>query len=501
MASCWKVGERVALVAALALVSAPALAQTAAPDLGPAVVKIHTTRRSPDFLQPWTKRPTEELSGSGVVLAGNRILTNAHVVMYAAQIYVQPYHSSDKLAAQVEILAPGIDLAVLTLDDESFFEGREAPPIEVALPRAKDPVAVYGYPMGGTELSITQGIVSRIEYDAYYGDTAGVRIQVDAALNPGNSGGPAFSNGRVIGLVFSGIREADNIGYLIPSEEIERFLADAADGAYDGIPTVLGSFVTLENQALRARLGAGSGVKGLVVHAPERIDDNPLERWDVVTHVGGNELSNDGMVVVPDGLRLDFRYYVPRLAQDGRVPMTIFRAGETLEVGVPAPRGPALVAPSLAGGYPRYFIYGPLVFSTATQEFIAGSFSAFGPAMAARKSPLLARWRDAPSFPGEELVVVTSRMFTHVITKGYDDPIFAVLATVDGAPVQNLAHLVELLRDGESRFVEFEFHDRGQETLVFVREEIEAATEDVLSDNGIRRECSDDLRELWNGGE
>ncbi len=480
---------------ALALIAPAAAAQ----ELESAVVKLHTTRRNPDFLQPWTKRAPEELSGSGVLLSDGRILTNAHVVMYARQVYVQPYQSSDKFSAEVEVLAPGIDLAVLTLDDPSAFAGVQAPEIEAALPRAQDPVSVYGYPMGGSELSITEGIVSRIEYDDYYFETAAARIQVDAALNPGNSGGPVFSDGRVIGLVFSGIREADNIGYIIPSEEVLRFLDDAADGTYDGIPRVTGEFVTLENDALRARLGAGDDVTGLVVRRAGA--GSPLEEWDVVMRVGDHDISNDGKVQVSAGLRMNFRYMVPQLAVGGSVPVTVFRGGESVEVSLPTPNRPDLVAPSLAGDYPRYFIYGPLVFTAATQEFIGGTFNAFGPGMALKQSPMLGRWRDAPQFEGEELVVVTSRMFSHKITKGYDDAIFATVADVDGIAVRNLAHLVEILRDGTSRFVEFRFHDNAQETLVFERDAIEDATEDILSDNGIRHECSEDLRELWRGGE
>lgn len=475
------------------------LAGSASAELEDSVVKIHTTRRNPNFLQPWTKSQPEDLSGSGVLLADGRILTNAHVVMYARQVYVQPYQSSDKISAEVEVLAPGIDLAVLRLDDTTAFEGVAAPPIETALPAAQAPVTVYGYPMGGTELSITEGIVSRIEYDEYYFETAAARIQVDAALNPGNSGGPVFSDGQVIGLVFSGIREADNIGYIIPSEEVQRFLDDAADGSYDGIPRIEGEFATLENEALRARLGADASVTGLVVRSAPA--DSPLAEWDVVTRVGEHDVANDGKVQVSAGLRMNFRYLVPGLAAGGSVPVTVFREGAPVELSLPAPLDADLVAPALEGRYPRYFVYGPLVFTSASQELIGGTFGAIGPGLALNKSPLILRWRDRPAFEGEELVVVTSRMFSHKVRKGYDDAIFATLAGVDGTPVRNLAHLVELLRDGTSRFVEFSFHDRGQETLVFERAAVEAATEDILSDNGIRNECSDDLRDVWRGGE
>src|SRR5688572_18442499 len=125
------------------------------------VVKIHAIHHSPDLFRPWTRVSPQQVKGSGVVIEGNRILTNAHVVKYASQIYVQPNQSASHISARVEAITPGMDLAILKLDDESFFEKRGSLPFAQELLRVKDSINVYGYPTGGTELSVTQGIVSR----------------------------------------------------------------------------------------------------------------------------------------------------------------------------------------------------------------------------------------------------------------------------------------------------------------------------------------------------
>src|ERR1700677_57709 len=91
------------------------------------VVKISATMRYPDLTKPWSKHSPQEASGTGVVIDGKRILTNAHVVLYASQLFVESYQSSDKLPAKVEAVSPGIDLAIIKLEDESFFEKR--PPV------------------------------------------------------------------------------------------------------------------------------------------------------------------------------------------------------------------------------------------------------------------------------------------------------------------------------------------------------------------------------------
>lgn len=484
---------------ALLLFAAPPAVARAQDGIANSVVKIHTTQRVPDFLRPWTKQPPQEISGSGMVLEGNRILTNAHVVKFASQVYVQPHQSSEKLRATVVGIALGIDLAVLELEDAAFFESHPALAFAEELPEVKDEVNVYGYPMGGSDLSITKGIVSRIEFSSYDFGVAGLRIQVDAALNPGNSGGPALVGDQVVGVVFSGIPEADNIGYLIPVEEIRMFLEDVADGSYAGKPHTFDGFQTLENDALRARLGAPADVTGLVVTEPfGKSEETPLHRWDVLTSIGEHDVQNDGMVAVKPNLRLNFRYFVPRLAQAGKVPVTVFRDGALVEVGMDAPAARDLVVWMLGDEYPPYFIYGPLVFTSANQVLVRGLIG-MGAAQGLidQGSPLVRRQNDPPGFPGEEIVLIPSRLFPHPVAKGYDDPLFSSLKSVNGVEIENLAHLVKTLRGLSDEFVEFEFHDKHQEHLVFRRAEIMAATEEVLTDNGIRHPASDELRVIW----
>ena len=114
-----------------------------------------------------------------------------------------------------------------------------------------------------------------------------MRVQVDAAVNHGNSGGPAFVDGVIAGLAFSGLdsAEADNISYLIATEEIKRFLDEAKTGEIDGDSVWNVSCQTLENPALRAKLGVASDVTGVVVITQR---GGPLEAWDIITKVTVN---------------------------------------------------------------------------------------------------------------------------------------------------------------------------------------------------------------------
>src|SRR5262249_30209992 len=166
------------------------------------IVKLTSVLRVPNPVRPWTKQNPMEVGGTGVVIDGKRILTVAHLVTYAEEIYVQPGQGGDRVEAKVAAMAPGIDLAVLTVDpaEGDFFDKRPPLPRAAALPEVSARVAVKGFPLGGTTLSTTQGIVSRIEYAYYETGSMGLRIQVDAAINPGNSGGPALVDGKMIGV-------------------------------------------------------------------------------------------------------------------------------------------------------------------------------------------------------------------------------------------------------------------------------------------------------------
>ena len=498
----------VALLGAGLFSSLGALAATNAPVAGTienSVVKIFSTVRYPDPYKPWTKDSPEEMTGSGVVIGKKRILTNAHVVNYANQVQIQANQAGDKISATVEFIALGIDLAVLKLDDETFFDTH--PPLTRAevLPGIKDTVLTYGFPEGGNSLSITKGIVSRVEFTAYNYPVFGLRIQIDAAINPGNSGGPAVAGDKMIGLTFSRLNDADNIGYIIPNEEIDIFLKDIADGKYDGKPAMFDALQTLENPALRAFLKLPANVEGMVVHQPYQDDAAyPLKEWDVITKIGATPVDDQGMVKVGADLRVHFTYLIQHIATNAAVPLTIVRAGKEMAVSLPVWADLPRLVPELRGGeYPTYFIYGPLVFSELTSGYLggylgtkyAGSFMAHE---SASGNPMVTRMADKPAFPGERLVVISSPFFPHKLAQGYSSPRAEVVKTINGIPVKNLAHLVEILREAKSEFITVECNQRFGETCVFPRAQMLAATDEILTDNGVRSQGTPDTMAIWN---
>ncbi len=139
-----------------------------------------------------------------------------------------------------------------------------------------------------------------------------------------------------------------------------------------------------------------------------------------------------------------------------------------------------------------------MLFTAASQDLLRRLQGAGATVLGLRDSPLFKRSQDAPAFPGEELVILGSRLFPHRISEGYDPQFFAVVSDINGLKVKNLTHLVEILRDTEDEFVVLRLAG-SYETLAFRRDELAEATEEVLEDEGIRYQFSDDLKQIWQG--
>jgi S1-C subfamily serine protease len=469
------------------LVVFAAAAPSRADSPGDSVVKVYATIRGPDLFRPWHKQEAMEATGSGVVIENQQILTNAHVVLYASEIFVQGKDGGDKIEAKIKSVAPGIDLAVLTVEKQDFFAKRPPIPRTKKLPQERETVEVYGYPIGGSNQAVTKGVVSRIEFVPFTAQTLGLRVQIDAALNPGSSGGPALVGNKMIGVAFSRfpVGIGANIGYIIPNEEIEAFLRDPAPKPKLWFPSQ-----PLQNETLRKKLGLDDKTQGILVSQTSE----PFQQFDILTHVGPHAVDNQGQVKVDGDLNFNLQYVVPRLVKNGKVPVTVLRDGKELKLEVPVSRGDDLVLPEMKGEYPAFFLYGPLVFSPATtnsanQYVRAANFD--------MTSPLLQRQNDKVRFPGEELVVVTAPMLRHKCVRGYTDPVGRVVEEVNGVKIKNLRHLVEVLRDSTDEFITFNFSGHRAEVLILSRKDMAAVTQEVMEENGIPRRGSAELLEVW----
>lgn len=147
-----------------------------------ATIKLLVTHTEPNYSLPWQMRHQTSSTSSGFIIEGRRILTNAHCVDNFAVVKVKKRASATKYIAEVIAIGRECDLALLTVHDESFWD--DLVPIRLAnsLPTLQDVATVVGFPIGGDNLAITQGVVSRIDMQEYvHGCCELLAIQIDAA--------------------------------------------------------------------------------------------------------------------------------------------------------------------------------------------------------------------------------------------------------------------------------------------------------------------------------
>jgi S1-C subfamily serine protease len=412
-------------------------------DLSVSVVRIDVTDQAADYASPWNPGHVSGGVGSGfVIIAPNgqkRIMTNAHVVSNARFITLSRERLSHPYTAHVEFVAHDCDLALLTVDDPGFFNGTM--PLEFGgVPAIESGVSVYGYPLGGQRLSVTRGIVSKIDFDLYThsGVDSHLVIQIDAAINPGNSGGPVLQVGKVVGVAFQGYNgaEAQNIGFMIPTPVIERFLKDLSKGSYTGYTDLSISYRPLLSPSARRALGLSDNDRGiLVTDVHEKGSANGfLKKEDVLLAIDGHPISSNGLLEL-DGESVEMTEVVERKFNGEKVRFDILREGKPLTVEFPLQGSwPFRMQGNSYDEKPRYLLHGGLLFQPLDRNFLN-----------AEGHGNLRIRRTFDDFLEKHLylerpeIVVLSRVLADPVNKECDGLRAGIVNTINGRKIRSLA--------------------------------------------------------------
>ena len=341
------------------------------------IVKIYTVAKVPNYNIPWNSS-IRHSHGSGTILENNRILTNAHVVADETFIEVKRYGDTKRYEAEVEFISHQVDLAILKVKDEHFFEGTKSLSLG-ELPDIQQNITVYGFPMGGNSLSVSTGVVSRIEHNRYaHSGEIFLAIQIDAAINPGNSGGPAISDGKIVGVVMQQITKSQNIGYLVPPQIVKHFLKDIEDGRCDGFAHLGMGTQKMENETLREVYKMSEKQSGVMVLDISENSSlyNTLKTGDVLLAIDGHKIENDGTVEFVKEQFTSYSYYIDQKQLGDSIVLRVLRDGEVIELSVGLTNvadNDLLVNTIEHDVMPRYFIYGGYVFTPLTRNILAKS--------------------------------------------------------------------------------------------------------------------------------
>lgn len=413
------------------------------PTIYDSIVRIEVSTQVSNYKSPWKTGSFSGGTGTGFLIGENLFMTNAHVVSNQKRVLITKHGSSQKYKANVLHVAHDCDLAILSVDDFSAFKGLKK--LEFAnVPELESSVRVIGYPIGGDRISVTRGVVSRIDFSAYAHSSidAHLIVQIDAAINPGNSGGPVLQDNKVVGVAFQGLTQADNTGFMIPTPVVKRFLKDIEDGVYDEYVELGISIFPLFNPAMREALNVKQNAPGVLVTNVLKGSsaDGLIENNDILTKIDGYPIDSSGSISI-HGERVDMNEVVERKFVDDKVKLEIIRAGEVKEVQVTLAK--FTYSKIFARKYeeqPRYTIKGGLVFQPLDMNLY--SISRF-------RSPRLRKLYS--NYVSDEVYI--DREDIVVLTKVLKDPVNSALSifagnpveSINGVKVKSIKHLHELL--------------------------------------------------------
>ncbi len=432
------------------------------------IVKIYTTAAAPDYFTPWRLLTPNQSSGSGSVISGNRILTNAHVVANASYVQVQKHNDPNRHVARVSFVSHASDLAIVTVDDPSWFIGLM--PLEIGeLPNQHDEVHVFGFPIGGRSLSITKGILSRVEQQVYaHSGEFLLAGQIDAAINPGNSGGPVIVDQKIVGVVMQANAggRAENLGYFVPPDIIRHVLIDSEDGVYDGFPDLGFRTQDLESPAAKSAYGLSPEQSGILII--KVFEDSPaagiLQEDDVLLRIDGYPVAGDSTIRISPVLQTNFKHAIDLRQIGDMINVEFARNGQIHTADLVAMHRHAnysLVRQEEFDAIPEYYIYGGVLFVPLNMNLIKRWGSDWG-----RTAPVsLLQARSHWASPDKRELVVALQVLAADVNLGYHDVRNWTVDQVNGEPISDFYQFIRLLRDNQDPHVIFK-NENGYQIVI-----------------------------------
>ena len=451
------------------------------------VVRIEVATQTPDYLTPWNTGRFGGGIGTGFLIGPNQFLTNAHVVSDARRVLITQRGSSQKHAARVVHIAHDCDLALLEV--ENFTPFAELPHLKFGgMPQLETEVSAIGYPVGGDRLSVTRGVVSRIDFRPYSHSRADSHlvIQIDAAINPGNSGGPVIQDGQVVGVAFQGLTQADNTGYIIPMPVVSRFLKDIEDGKYDQYCELGLESFPLFNPAMRKSFKLAPGERGVLVTnvIPGTPCDGVVERGDILVSIDDHDIDSAGNIKV-GGEFIDMNEVVERKFAGDIVTLVHLRGEEeiTSKITLNIFEASRIYAKKYEV-LPRFSVYAGLVFQPLDFNLFA-SYKFKDTAIRRLYDEYVS---DGGFLKHQDLVILT-RVESDQLTSFMTGFAGMVVKELNGVQIKTLKQLHDGLRAEDAP----EFHIitfvGGTRPLVLPSAKAQEAHQRILQQVGISREA------------
>jgi S1-C subfamily serine protease len=431
------------------------------------VVKIFTAASSPSYKYPWQTSRISNFTGSGVVIENNQILTSAHVISDGKFIEIKKENNPKKYIASIKYISHQADLAILEVKDKSFFKNIKPLELDEDI-KTDDKVTVLGYPVGGNIMSTTSGIVSRIEYKNYvWSGSSLLAIQIDAAINSGNSGGAIInSDNKLVGIAMMSRTKANNIGFIVPAIIIKSFLEDIKDGVVNGYHEDSIIVQKIANDSLKKFYGLDNRTGVLITHVG--MDEKTLKINDIILGIDDNNIANNGTIESKYG-RVSFNLIFHKKQIGQKVKLDILRDKKEISVKYTLKKITPLINREF-NVEPRYIIYGGFAFSPLTKNYLKSLSSS------SSINFKMLFYEKRKTLDYQEPIICLNTIFPNNVNRGYTKS-SNILSKINGIKIRNFKHLVELLDKNSDEFTVFEFIEK--ETIVLNTKEAKKSIDNI----------------------
>lgn len=413
-----------------------------------AVAQVFAPSNEYNWIEPYKAPAQSEKTGTAFFInKEGDLITNAHVVDQAIHVAIQvPSHGKRRFAVDVIGVSPDRDLALLRLKKEEFEPLKKGLKNNVlqylkmgdsdAIHRG-DKIMALGYPLGQQGLKSTTGVVSGREH--LQGQHF---IQISAPINPGNSGGPSLDNlGRVIGVNTAIIRGAQNVGYIIPINDVLLFLDQlktmpASNGPKLLKKPYLGVFFNNGNDNLTKFLKnpAPGGLFVVDVTKGSPFDKAGFKPQDMIYKIDGYDVDIYGEMNVPWSKedRISIVDYVSRLKLGSTMKLDFYRYGVPKKASLVLSTTDAPIR-QMYPGYEKidYEILGGYVFMPVTLNHVV---------LLAQYAPELMQYAD-PKKQTEPAVLITHAMLNSPAARTRTIGAGGMVKEINGQPVKTLDDL------------------------------------------------------------
>lgn len=456
--------------------------QVLAESYSDSVVTITATTLGFDYDSPWKKKPVHKNVLSGFIIKNNMIITDSHSLANHVLVEVSKHGKERKYQADVILKDYRCGLAVLRVNDESFYKDLK-------------PVSYYsdGSIIGKKAVIPkwdNQGIMkeysselfkSLIEFYELYGAVLIYHMTTD--MNSGGEGEPVFVDGGLIGMT-TWYDSKNKIMKVIALDVIKRMQKDLDDGSYDGIPFFYLEEAFLEgDENLREYLSLDENNTGILINRvpPKTSGSDVLKSGDVILSINGVNIDDNGLYQSDYCGKLNYygliclNHFVGEILK-----MEIIRGKKRMEVSfklMPIADECFLIPPESYDAPPKYCIIGGLVF----QELTRGYLKTWGEKWVGKANKrFMYYYENYSEWPTtrRRRIVILNRVLPASVNSGYHDRGNLILQSVNGIEVKDLEHVKSITDKSESKHIRFNF--MGRQRIVLDRKRVENSEKGIL---------------------